>query len=387
MQNFVVSLQSEVFKSFRCQKAANSLDIDMEKKSLHQLNVQADLSAPYGIGLILGASGSGKTTLARSIWGTFWERSVLRGELPVIEQFPKEWSYDQCAEALSGIGLTSVPCWIRPAYTLSNGQRARAEAALLLAQFSQTAGDPIIIDEWTSVVDRTVAKVMSHCIQKWARRSETPVVLLSCHYDVVDWLNPDWVIDCNKQTYEERRGMVGAHQRTDRLRFDVRECGRQSWPYFSKYHYLSDKLPGGKIYTYGLFEGVNQVGFQCFAAYIIGNHNTFFSNRTVIHPDYAGLGLGIKLINESSRDMVGKGYRVKAKFSSLPIYKSMMKQPEWRCTDIKKEIKSLRVGRGMDQGRSDSMRSKTVTYHFDFVGSSVSPGIGTNAGDQTRISE
>lgn len=369
MQNYVVDLQSEIFSTFRCQKAANSLDIDVEKKSRHHLSIHADLETPFHVGLIVGASGSGKTTLAKQIFGQDCFRTEVDPALPVIDQFPDGWSYDDCAAALSGIGLTSVPCWIRPVATLSNGQRSRAEAALAMARNS---GEIIALDEWTSVVDRTVAKVMSHCVQKHARRTGRRIVLNSCHYDVIEWLNPDWVIDCNKQEYIDRRSMVDAHERIDQLRLDVREVGRESWPYFSKYHYLSERLPGGKIFTFGLFEGANQIGFQCFAAYIIGDHRTFFSNRTVIHPDYAGLGLGILLINETSKEMVRRGYRVKAKFSSTPIYRAMSRQKLWRCTKIAKPIKRPTIGGKAIQttwgkSRQDDLRHKTTTYHFDFV--------------------
>lgn len=368
MQNIVVHLQSEVSTSFRCQKAANSLDIDVEKKSIHHLEIAADLSTPFNVGLVLGASGSGKTTLAKKVFGDNCFESMIDLSKPIIDQFPADWSYDDCAVALAGMGLTAVPCWIRPAYTLSNGQRARAEAALLLAQSSR---DTIIIDEWTSVVDRTVAKVMSHCLQKYARRTKKRIIVLSCHYDVIEWLNPDFVIDCNVAEYTDRRAMVGAFKRADQLRLDVREIGRKSWKSFSKYHYLSDNLPGGKIYTYGLFEGDTQIGFQCFAAYIIGNHTTFFSNRTVIHPDYAGLGLGIRLINETSKDMVRRGFRVKAKFSSLPIYKAMARQAEWVCTKISKPLKKGKLGdyKGGSQKKQKeaAIRSKVICYHFDFI--------------------
>ena len=41
---------------------------------------------------------------------------------------PEEFEYKECASMLTGIGLNSVPCWIRPVKTLSSGQKARAEA-------------------------------------------------------------------------------------------------------------------------------------------------------------------------------------------------------------------------------------------------------------------
>jgi ABC-type glutathione transport system ATPase component len=202
MITYSLKLESAVSTSFRCQKAANALDIDTKKKSVHNFSVDADIETPFGIGLIVGASGSGKTTLAKSIFGEDCFQDYLDLELPVIEQFPEEYDYETCAKLLSGIGLTSVPCWIRPAYTLSNGQRARASSAIAMAQ----AKKQIIIDEWTSVVDRTVAKVMSHCVQKHARREKKSIILCACHYDIIEWLNPDWIIDCNKQSFEDFRG-------------------------------------------------------------------------------------------------------------------------------------------------------------------------------------
>lgn len=378
MQNYVVRLESAVSTSFRCTKAANSLDIDVEKKSVHRFAVDADVDAPFSVGLIVGASGSGKTTLARKIWGDGCFSDLLDLTRPVIDQLPDAWEYDRCASVLAGVGLTSVPCWIRPAVTLSNGQRARAEAALIIASLGDGAA---VIDEWTSVVDRTVAKAMSHCVQKHARAAGKRVVLLSCHYDVVEWLNPDWVIDCNKQEYVDRRSMVGGAQRTDRLRFEIREVGRNTWPYFSKYHYLSDRLPGGKIYTFGLFHGADQIGFQCFAAYLIGNHTMFFSNRTVIHPDYSGLGLGIMLINETSKVMVQRGFTVKATFSSAPVHRAMSRQPEWQLREIKRQIKKQRITGnlrrtntdGHTRARENAFRSQVVTYHYDFVWTPETP--------------
>jgi ABC-type dipeptide/oligopeptide/nickel transport system ATPase subunit len=363
MQTFIVKLESEVFKTFRCTKAANSLDIDVDEKSKHTIKIAADLETKFNIGLIVGSSGSGKTTLAKKIYGQDCFTELLDLQKPIIDQLPSELSYDECASLLSGVGLTSVPCWIRPAFTLSNGQRARAEACL---QMLRPGG--AIIDEWTSVVDRTIGKVMSFCIQKHARKFNKNVVLCSCHYDVIDWLNPDWIIDCNKQEFIDRRSMVGTHQRTDRLRLGLRVVGKETWPYFSKYHYLSQNLPSGRIYTYGIFSGVDQIGFQCFAAYIIGDQRTYFSNRTVVHPDYAGFGLSRMIINESSKLMVDKGFRIKAKFSSLPIYKVLSRDPLWRCTQISRPIKKGRsYFARTKKSRQKTIRTKTTTYHFDFV--------------------
>lgn len=370
MQSYELTLESEVFKTFRCTKAANSLDIDVQKKSVHHFAVQADITDDFSVGLIVGASGSGKTTLAKSIYGPDCFRTLLNEALPVIDQFPEAWGYDDCASALAGVGLTSVPCWIRPAYTLSNGQKARAECALQIAAFG-AAGD-IVIDEWTSVVDRTVAKVMSHCIQKHARKAQRRIVLLSCHHDVIEWLNPDWVIDCNTQTFEDRRSLWRSFTRSERLQFDIHEVGRESWRSFAKYHYLSDRLPGGELQLYGLFHGANQIGFQCFANYVPhrkGTMKQMHSNRTVIHPDYAGLGLGIMVIDATSALMHARGYDVRARFSSTPIFRSMSKSPAWKFLGVERVTQETGGAKMMRRG---GFRLDVTAYMFRYVGECTS---------------
>ena len=364
MQDYSVRLESPVFKSFRCQKAANSLDIDVEKKSIHSFKVKADIDGDYSIGLIVGASGSGKTTLAHSIWGEHCFESILDPAKPIIDQFPKSWSYEDCQKALSGIGLTSVPCWIRAAHTLSNGQKARAEAALLMAQDKEI----VAIDEWTSVVDRTVAKAMSNCLQKHARRNGKKIVLLSCHYDIIEWLDPDWIIDCNRQEFVDRRSLrPEQRQRKERLEFQIRECDRRSWKYFSKYHYLSERLPGGVIRLYGLFDDEAQIGFQCFANYTPRrDKNTqmiMHSNRTVIHPDYVGLSLGLPLINHTSAEMARQGFNVKCRFSSIPMLKLLSKSSSWA---MEKKSVPTKVILGGNMLRDTGFRADVTVYNFDF---------------------
>lgn len=362
MQNYRLKLQSPVSTTFRCQKAANSLDIDTEKKAIHEFSVDADLTKDFNIGLIVGASGSGKTTLAKHIYGDNCFNFVVDESLPVIDQFPESMSYDECATMLSGIGLTSVPCWIRPIYTLSNGQKARANAALQMA-----SGGDFIVDEWTSVVDRTAAKAMSHCLQKFARKSGRRVVVLSCHYDVIDWLNPCWIIDCNKQEYVDRRLLWREYNRQEQLQFEIRSVGKETWRYFSRYHYLSQKLPGGHIETYGIFHDQNQIGFQCFANYtpdVAGKKRIMHFNRTVIHPDYIGFGLGIKLINATCADMAKKGYKIMAKFSSTPVKKALDKNSDlWRLLSVKRDTATS----DLMSKRNKSLRRHIKTFSYVYL--------------------
>jgi integrase/recombinase XerD len=111
---------------------------------------------------------------------------------------------------------------------------------------------------------------------------------------------------------------------------------------------------------------------QCFANYTParkGQPKIFHSNRTVVHPDYQGLGLGIKLINESSRVFHAEfpQHRIMAKFSALPVFKAMIKQKEWRYLDTKRLMGKMHTGGNMD--RKGGFREGGVkTYHFEYKG-------------------
>jgi energy-coupling factor transporter ATP-binding protein EcfA2 len=365
-----IKLQSEVFNSFRCQVAANSLDIDVKKKSTHNLKIDnINIPNDWNIGLIYGASGSGKTTTVTELFGKDVFEIIIDDDKSIIDQLPTDLSYEECASMLNGIGLNSVPCWLRPVKTLSNGQKARAEALLLMSSNKEI----IFIDEWTSVVDRTVAKAMSISLSKYAKKNNKKIILLSCHYDILEWLSPDWLIDCNVQKFQLPQTEDFFFKEREKLEFTIREVERETWKYFSKYHYLSERLPGGKIYLYGLFHGDNQIGFQCFANYTPHKKGTkiiYHSNRTVIHPDYNGLGLGIKLINETSKHLYNKiECKIMAKFSATPIFKAMIKQKQWIFLGEKRLMGKMKTGGSASRGFATNKGFRDCgvkTYHFEF---------------------
>lgn len=367
-ETFEVILEFPVDRSFRCKLAADSLDIDVNKKSIHHLKIEGiEMPDEWNVGIIYGSSGSGKTTLAKKMFGGSVFDTPLRQDTPIINQLPGNLPYDECARLLNGIGLNSVPCWIRPVYTLSNGQKARAEAVLLMCQDKEV----ICIDEWTSVVDRNVAKAMSHCIQKFAKSRGKKVILLTCHYDIIEWLSPDWLIDCNKQEFKLPKSNAFFFSERDKIEITIRPGCKDTWKYFSKYHYLSDKLPKGLIYTFGVFIGSTQIGFQCFANYVPpvkGKKKIFHFNRIVIHPDYQGFGLGLKVINETSRYMQAKyGYRIMGKFSSTPVYKAMIRDKNWQFLKTIRTMGKMHQGSGMSN-RLNFREYGSTSYSFEFIG-------------------
>jgi energy-coupling factor transporter ATP-binding protein EcfA2 len=368
MQNYELTLKAPISDSFMAKKAMMSVDLDAEEKSWHTISIKGiDVETEFNVGMIYGASGSGKSSLARHMFGEDALKPVeIDPTKAVIDQFPEDMSYDDRQNLLNSIGLSQVPCWIKPIGLLSNGQQERAKVALNLA----VKKDLYVFDEWTSVVDRNVAKVMSHAVQKYARRNGKRVILISCHNDVFEWLNPCFFIDCNTQSYQDRRADRQGYVRSEKLEFTVREVDKSTWRNFSKYHYLSDSLPGGIVKFYGLFLGDKQIGFQCFANYVPvrGKKITMHSNRTVIHPDYVGFGLGMRIIDITSQLMLDQGYKVMAKYSSTPVFKSMVKNPLWKFREKMNDTPQA----GGTMMRKSGFRKKVTSYSFEFIGSQPS---------------
>jgi len=138
----------------------------------------------FSVGVIVGSSGSGKTTLmqefGQEIYPT-WDPNKS-----IISHFDDP---DDGINKLSAVGLNTVPNWYKPYHVLSNGEKFRADLARKIK-------DGAVIDEFTSVVDRNVAKAASVSLSKYIKKNNIKnVVIVTCHEDVLDWLEPDWVIN------------------------------------------------------------------------------------------------------------------------------------------------------------------------------------------------
>ena len=125
-------------------------------------------------------------------------------------------------------------------------------------------------------------------------------------------------------------------------------------------------MPGGLIKLFGLFYKEDQIGFQCFANYTPtrkGRVHKMHFNRTVIHPDYVGLGLGIKLIEATSEIMKKDGYDVWGKFSSVPVAKALERSDNWKLINVQR----FQGKPGGNMLRDSGFRNavKTYSYHYE----------------------
>jgi len=175
-------------------------DLDI---NTYEKNWKFDFNFPseWQIGLIVGNSGSGKSIIAREIFETVYQDQVILNiTVPLVESMGTHDMQD-IVNALTSVGMGSTPEWITPYAFLSTGQKMRADLAYCLLNDKET----IVFDEFTSVVDRQVARVISHSISKAFKRKQKQFVAVTCHHDIEEWLEPDWVLDMDLKEFRDSK--------------------------------------------------------------------------------------------------------------------------------------------------------------------------------------
>jgi ABC-type glutathione transport system ATPase component len=184
-----------VTPSPRVSQVLGMFDVQPEPVSTQQWDVEFDLPEQWNVGVIVGPSGSGKTTVARELFADSLAGNFCWPEnKSIIDGFLLTLTVRDVIGLLSSVGFSSPPAWVRPFHVLSNGQQFRVMLARTLAE-AMVDGKPKLVDEYSSVVDRTVARIGSAAVAKTVRRSRLQFIAVTCHYDVLDWLEPDWVYE------------------------------------------------------------------------------------------------------------------------------------------------------------------------------------------------
>ena len=161
-----------------------------------QKDLETMKSSDWNILLICGKSGSGKSTILKELGNV--KPIEYDYDKAVISQFDR-LSEEEVCDLLSSIGLSSVPTWLRKPQELSNGERARLDIAKAIYDAN---GEDVIIDEYTSVVNRHVAKSMSFALQIYVRQKNIRIIIASCHFDIIEWLQPDYVFNLSHSDEE-----------------------------------------------------------------------------------------------------------------------------------------------------------------------------------------
>lgn len=200
MSNFNIIRETKVIESFRNKTVIDSFDLKLEHYT-ERFTGEIDLNNDWQIGLIVGNSGTGKTTIARELFNAHYITHFEYDDRSILENMPESRSINDIIKMFNAVGFSAPPCWLKSYETLSNGQKMRTDLANALLKDD----DLIVFDEFTSVVDRTVAKIGSNAVQKAIRKTDKKFIAVTCHFDVEEWLLPDWVFNTNEMKFYDYR--------------------------------------------------------------------------------------------------------------------------------------------------------------------------------------
>jgi len=350
---FVV--QTKIPSSFRVEKVKGQFDYDASVvKKEFDVNIPIE-DFEWNIGLIVGASGSGKTTIAKRVFKDF---QLFEGfewsDKTIIDDFASNLSAIDITDSLNKVGFSSPPDWLKPFSVLSNGQRMRAELARLILECDK----PVIYDEFTSVVDRQVAQIGSAAIQKFIRREKKQFIAVSCHYDIEQWLEPDWVYDANEKQFYRRS------LRRPEIKVDIRKAQQSEWKLFKEFHYLdaSHNNAAHKYIAEINGEAVAWCSVLHFPHPKVKNCKRI--HRIVVKPDYQGIGIGGRFMSEVAQDYKKSGTRIRLVTSAPSFIYGLSASKNWMMVRKPSRLKNTAKS-GVLAGTTSDAR---LTASFEFVG-------------------
>lgn len=352
-------LKSVVQQDDITKEISQAFDYEFDGETKFQVPYLPDLPSEFGIGLIVGASGSGKSTLLKKFGG---EELIEWDENKAICSHFENAKVAQ--DKLSAVGFNSIPSWLRPYHVLSTGEKFRADLARRLK-------DGAIIDEFTSVVDRNVAKSCAYAIRRYVDNTKTKnVVFASCHYDIIDWLQPDWVYDTTTSRLTVGRGSVRPE-----IKLEILPCSIETWKMFCNHHYLSGNINISSRCWVAIWEGTI-VGFTAVITLPSGTlKNSWKGHRTVILPDFQGLGLGVRLSDAIGEIHIQNGLRYFSKTGHQRLGEYRNTSKNWRPTTHNMEDRSRQYARSI-KNKPNTFYSKElmerhanrICYCHEYVG-------------------
>jgi GNAT superfamily N-acetyltransferase len=429
MSRFDVVVSCPVHNSFRVQQVAGMFDVPLAEKATERFEVELPLDeTDWQIGLIVGPSGSGKSTVARHAFGTPGKANpptnIAEGTSPSAPgsagglyagaPWPTDRAVVDCfgdlpvrtvIELFTAVGFGSPPSWIKPYHVLSCGEQFRCDLARALGRVQgsevrvqteplttepRTLNPLVVYDEFTSVVDRTVAKVCSAAIAKGIRRGHLPCrfVAVTCHYDVAEWLEPDWVLDMATQRLHRRpeKETSGVEEEqssgvadrncsaTPLLRYSpcfhrptielaIHRCRLSAWELFKRHHYLTSRIaPQARCYL----TTWNDVPVNfCATLPVIAKHNHRRFTRIVTLPDFQGLGIGMRSMAAVAELHRQEGHRINVTSSHPALVRHCKRSPLWRAVTVKKSGSTPRAKTKLRQYHCSAGRA---VVSFEYVG-------------------
>lgn len=325
--------KSEVTVTDVDEKVSAAYDYDFKGFTSTDIKILNKSAIPdsYGIGLIVGTSGSGKTTNLNEF-----------GKQPIPEWDNKKsiasafGTYELASLFLHGVGLNSIRCWTQPRCTLSTGQGYRADIAI-------TIKDGAAYDEFCSYLDPNTSKSICVNLRKLVNKTGMKnITLATCRGDIIDWLQPDWVFNCDTGDFTIR----GLERQRPSIDLEIHPCSVSLWDWFKNHHYLDDKINKGAQCWVAFWNGTPVAFYACLAQPSGSLKNAWRGSRLVVLPEFQGLGISTALTEYVAELFINNGKRFFAKTASELLGGHREKSSKWKPTSKnKKKRKDYRSGR------------------------------------------
>jgi GNAT superfamily N-acetyltransferase len=387
-----VQLHCPIHDSFRVRQIAGMFDLPVEGTMGERFRAELPgLDEPWQIGAIVGPSGSGKTSIARAAFGdALYEASPWPIDRAVIDCLG-DHPIKRLTRTLTAVGFSSPRSWLKPHAVLSNGEKFRCELARALLCSAGVRGQgsgvsknqeyvncasstsltpdpwpltPLIFDEYTSVVDRTVARIGSAALAKSIRAGAIPIrfVAVTCHYDVIRWLQPDWVLDMSGPALH--RGRV----RRPPIALRIERCDRSLWPLFERHHYLSRTLHRSAQCFLARFEN-RPAAFCAVLPFPHPIRPGWREHRTVCLPDFQGVGIGTALSEFIASLYVATGKPYFSTTSHPAMIAHRANSPLWKMHREPRMVSRHNPSSDQTTAMADTVSRSRNTAGFEYVGS------------------
>jgi len=356
MPTFDIVKKSQPIKTFRVASVMGKFDLQSEQIEERFVG-NIDIDSNWQIGLIVGNSGTGKTTIAKQLFSDSYITHFEYNAQCVLDDMPKDKSVDDITKTFNSVGFSSPPSWLKAYQVLSNGEKMRCDLARAILSDS----DLFVFDEFTSVVDRTVAQIGSFAMQKAIRKTSKKFIAVTCHYDVQDWLLPDWVFDTNSMTFQS---LGGQKKNRPDIKFEIFSIADKSvWKMFAKHHYLSHSHNNAANVFVALVN--NQI-----AGFISVLHfphsqikNIKKVHRLVILPDFQGIGIGLLLLNKVGELYKQQKQRYTIVTSAPALIYALKKSNLWALSSYGR--KPAHKGKAMRSKSIQSGSQNRITASFE----------------------
>lgn len=357
MQTIDVVKTVKIKDSFRTRQFESMFDVPRSNESRSEWHGEIDIAEPWNVGLIVGPSGSGKSILLNELFGEHIRDVEWDSKLAVIDCFDKNKLSEEISATCLSVGFGTIPAWLRPYSYLSNGEKFRVDIARRLLESEST----IVVDEFTSVVDRQVAKITSNSVQKYIRKNNKKFVAASCHYDIIDWLQPDWILEPASMKLTRR-----CLQRRPTIEGTISPVDYSAWSLFKKYHYLTANMNNGArcwcLFVEeqpAAFVGILHRPHPC-------ARNIKGISRAVTLPDYQGLGLIFILMEYVASIYRAMNFRMMMYPAHSSFVRNFLKNKNWVLRKKSGEFSSNSMGlRSVDGKSAFGQRPCAV---FEYIG-------------------